>query len=101
LRIEEQSPSVDIRRQGKYGKTSVAFVPFCGEQFLGSSYIGFVFICKANGELLSKGIYDGKEPRWFKFSELQKLLSDKPGDIFPYHLSALTYYVELKTKGQA
>jgi len=100
LRIEEQSPSVDLRLPGKYGKTSVAFVPFCGEQFLGRRYIGFVFICKASGQLLQKGIYDGKEPRWFKFSELKKLLSDKPDEIFPYHLSALTYYVQQKGKDQ-
>jgi 8-oxo-dGTP pyrophosphatase MutT (NUDIX family) len=100
LRIGEQSPSVDVRRPGKYGKTSVAFVSFCGEQFLGSNYIGFVFVCKASGKLLKKGIYDGKEPRWFKFSELKKLLSDKPEEIFPYHLSALTYYVQQKEKDQ-
>jgi 8-oxo-dGTP pyrophosphatase MutT (NUDIX family) len=100
LKIEEQSPSVDIRRPGKYGKTGVAFVPFCGEQFLGSNYIGFVFICKASGKLLQKGIYDGKEPRWLKFSELKKLLLDKPEEIFPYHLSALTYYVQQKEKDQ-
>lgn len=100
LQVEDLSPSVDLRLQGKYGKTSVMFVPFCGEQFLGSNYIGFVFICKATGKLLQKGIYDGKEPRWFKFSQLKKLLSEKPEEIFPYHLSALTYYAEQKEKAQ-
>lgn len=100
LQIEELAPAVDFRRHGKYGRTSVAFVPFCGEQFLGSSYIGFVFICKAKGKLLRKGTYDGKDPRWFKFSRLKTLLSEKPEVIFPYHLSALTYYVEHKEKGR-
>jgi 8-oxo-dGTP pyrophosphatase MutT (NUDIX family) len=98
LQVEEIAPSVDIRRQGKNSKTSVTFVPFCGEQFLGSNYIGFVFICKASGKLLQKGIYDGKDPRWFKFSELKRILSEKPEEVFPYHLSALTYYVQQREK---
>jgi hypothetical protein len=62
--------------------------------------MGFVFICKASGQLLQKGIYDGKDPQWIKFSELKKLLSQRPEDVFPYHLSALTYYVEEKEKKQ-
>jgi 8-oxo-dGTP pyrophosphatase MutT (NUDIX family) len=99
LQVQELTPTVDVRRQGKYGKTSVAFVPFCGEQFLGSNYIGFVFVCKAEGKLVRKGIHDGKNARWFKFSKLKMLLSEKPEAIFPYHLSALTYYVEQKEKG--
>jgi 8-oxo-dGTP pyrophosphatase MutT (NUDIX family) len=100
LRIEELRPSVDIRRRGKHGETSLTFVPFCGEQFLGSHFIGFVFICRATGKLLQKGVYDGKDARWIKLSELKKLLSERPQDIFPYHLSALTYYTEQKEKGQ-
>jgi 8-oxo-dGTP pyrophosphatase MutT (NUDIX family) len=100
LHVEEMAPSVDIRRRGKHGETSVTFVPFCGEQFLGSNHIGFVFICKTSGKLLQKGIYDGKDPRWFKFSELKKMLSERPEDIFPYHLSALTYYVKQKEEEQ-
>jgi 8-oxo-dGTP pyrophosphatase MutT (NUDIX family) len=101
LKVDELAPSVDVRRRGKYRRTSATFVPFCGEQFLGSNYIRFVFICKASGKLLQKGIYDGKNPRWFKLSDLKKLLSVKPEDIFPYHLSALTYYVQQKEIGQA
>jgi 8-oxo-dGTP pyrophosphatase MutT (NUDIX family) len=100
LQIEELTPSVDVRRRGKYGETSLTFVPFCGEQFLGSYFIGFVFICRASGSLLQKGIYDGKDARWIKFSELKKLLSERPEDFFPYHLSALTYYIEQKEKGR-
>jgi 8-oxo-dGTP diphosphatase len=98
LKIDEMAPPVDIRCQGKYGKTSVAFVPFCGEQFLGSNYIGLVFVCKASGMLLRKGVYDGKDARWFKLSELKKILSGKPEEVFPYHLAALTYYVGQKEK---
>ena len=99
LNIESIKPGMDIETEGKYGKVSVAFVPFCGEQFLGSNYIGFVFVCTAKGELTQKGIYDAKEPRWVKLSELKKILSQESEKIYPFHLSALKYYVEQKEKG--
>ncbi|MFQ6086555.1 MAG: NUDIX hydrolase [Candidatus Bathyarchaeia archaeon] len=98
LNIESIKPRIDIKTEGKYGTASVAFVPFCGEQFLGSNYIGFVFVCTAKGELTKKGIYDAKEPRWIKFSELKKILSHESEKIYPYHLSALKYYVDQKEK---
>jgi len=72
LAIELIKPKKDTKTEGKYGTVSVAFVPFCGEQYLGSNYIGFVFVCTAKGKLTKKGIYDAKEPRWVKLSELKK-----------------------------
>lgn len=98
LNIESIKPEVDIKAEGKYGTVCVAFVPFCGEQFFGSNYIGFVFVCTAKGELTQKGIYDAKEPRWVKLSELKKLLSQESEKIYPYHLSALKYYLQQKEK---
>ncbi len=101
LNIESIKAGVDIKAEGKHGTISVAFVPFCGEQFLGSNYIGFIFVCTAKGELTQKGIYDAREPRWVKLSELKKILSKESEKIYPYHLSALKYYVEQKEKGLA
>ncbi len=96
LGIESIKHRIDVETEGKYGTVSIAFVPFCGEQFLGSNYIGFVFMCTAKGELTQKGIYDAKEPRWVKLSELKEILSQESKKIYPYHLSALKYYVEQK-----
>ncbi len=98
LNIESIKSGMDIKTEGKYGKANVAFVPFCGEQFLGSNYIGFVFVCTAKGQLTQKGIYDAKEPRWVKLSEVKKTLSLELEKVYPYHLRALKYYVEQKGK---
>lgn len=98
LDIETIKSRRDVQAKGKYGTVSVAFVPFCGEQYLGSNYIGFVFICTAKGKLSEKGIYDAKDPRWIKLSELKKILAKEPEKIYPFHLSALKYYVEQKEK---
>ena len=99
LDIEDVRPKINIKTKGKYGTVSVAFVPFCGEQFLGSNYIGFVFVCIAKGKLTEKGIYDAKEPKWIELSKLKTILSEKPEKIYPYHLSALKYYVQQKEAG--
>ncbi|MFB0567669.1 MAG: hypothetical protein ACETVM_03700 [Candidatus Bathyarchaeia archaeon] len=48
---------------------------------------------------MQKGIYDAKEPRRVKLSKLEKILSKESEKIYPYHLSALKYYVEQREKG--
>ncbi len=98
LDIESVKSRMDVETAGKYGTVSVAFVPFCGEQYLGSNYIGFVFVCTAKGKLAQEGVYDAKEPRWVKLSELKKILSEESEKIYPFHLSALEYYLRQKEK---
>jgi 8-oxo-dGTP pyrophosphatase MutT (NUDIX family) len=99
LVIESIKPGKQSVTKGKFGEVSVAFVPFCGERFLGSNYVGFVFVCSAEGTLRRKGLIDGKEPRWVSLAKLRKLLQDEPEKLYSYHLSALRYYVEQKEKG--
>jgi len=50
LYVETVRPQVDIRNVGKFGDASVAFVPFCGNTFSVSDFIGVVFVCTAKGE---------------------------------------------------
>jgi len=99
LEIESMKPGKETLSKGKFGEVSIAFVPFCGERFLGSNFVGFVFVCTATGELRSKGVYDAKEPRWVPFAELKRLVFDEPERIYSYHLSTLKYYLEQKEKG--
>lgn len=99
LEIESIKPGKETVTTGKFGEISLAFVPFCGERFLGSNYVGFAFVCTAKGDLLEKGLYDAKEPRWVKFSELRKMLSTEPEKFYSYHLSTLKFYVDEKEKG--
>jgi 8-oxo-dGTP pyrophosphatase MutT (NUDIX family) len=108
LEIESIRPGKETLTTGKFGEVSTAFVPFCGERFYlssndgqysGSNFVGFVCVCTAKGELITKGIYDAKEPRWVPFSELKRLVLNEPEKIYSYHLSTLKYYLEQKEKG--
>ena len=99
LVIESIKPGKEIMAKGKFGEVSIAFVPFCGERFLGSNYVGFVFVCSAKGKLRRKGLIDGKEPRWVSLAELKGLVLNEPEKLYSYHLSTLRYYVEQKEKG--
>jgi len=99
LEIESIEPGRETVTKGKLGEVSVAFVPFCGERYLGSNYVGFAFVCTARGELRKKGVYDAKEPRWVPLAELKSLVLNEPEKIYSYHLSTLKYYVEQKEKG--
>ena len=74
-------------------------MPFCGERHLSSNFVGFVFVCSATGELIKKGVYDAKEPRWIELSELKKMLLSEPEKFYAYHLSALKFYWAEKEKG--
>jgi 8-oxo-dGTP pyrophosphatase MutT (NUDIX family) len=98
LIIKSIKPGKEIKTKGKL-EVSLAFVPFCGERFMGSDYVGFVFVCSARGKLRRKGLIDGKEPRWIPLAELRRLVIDEPEKLYSYHLSALKYYVEQKEQG--
>jgi len=99
LEIEAIKPGRETRAKGKFDEMSLAFVPFCGERFLGSNFVGFAFVCTAKGELVEKGVYDAKEPRWVRLSQLKNMLATEPEEIYSYHLSTLKLYVEEKEKG--
>jgi len=99
LEIQAIKPGRETQTTGKFDEVSIAFVPFCGERYLGSNFAGFAFVCTAQGELMQKGVYDAKEPRWVKFSELKKMLLNEPEKIYSYHLSTLKFYIEEKEKG--
>jgi len=99
LEIQDIKPGRETQVKGKFGEVSIAFVPFCGERFLGSNFVGFAFVCTAKGELVQKGVYDAKEPMWVKLSELKEMLTHEPEKIYSYHLSTLKFYVEEKEKG--
>jgi len=99
LEILDIKPGRETQSRAKFNEVSFAFVPFCGERFLGSNYVGFAFVCTAEGELIEKGVYDAKEARWLKFSELKKMLEKTPEMFYSYHLSTLKFYVQEKEAG--
>jgi 8-oxo-dGTP pyrophosphatase MutT (NUDIX family) len=99
LEIQTIKPGRETQTKSKFDEISIAFVPFCGERYLSSNFVGFVFVCTATGELIKKGVYDAKEPRWVKLSELNRILTNEPEKFYAYHLSTLKFYVAEKEKG--
>jgi len=99
LEIESMRPGNETITKGRFGEVSAAFVPFCGERYLGSNFVGFAFVCTARGELRREGVYDAKEPTWVPLAELKRLVLSEPEKIYSYHLSTLRYYVEQKERG--
>ena len=99
LEITKIKPEANTMVKGDSGQTGVAFVPFCGNTFCGSSVIGFIFLCEANGEIDYRNVNEAKNPRWVKISELKRIIEEEPKSFFPYYLGALKYYVDQKEKG--
>jgi 8-oxo-dGTP pyrophosphatase MutT (NUDIX family) len=73
-----------------------AFKPFCGQQQLkvnhGRPWVGFVFICTAEGELKAQD-NEVSGFKWFSKDELQELLNT-PEEVFTYNLGALELYLQ-------
>ena len=76
---------------------SMIFQPFICQQVLTKNneglWFGFVFLCEVEGgPKMQKG--ETKDPRWVNLEELEKLLDEKPENIFPHQYQALKYYVK-------
>jgi 8-oxo-dGTP pyrophosphatase MutT (NUDIX family) len=73
-----------------------AFKPFCGQQQLkvnnGRPWVGFVFICEANGELKAQ-VDEVSGFKWFTKTELEELLKT-PEKVFTYNLGTLELYLK-------
>lgn len=76
---------------------AMVFQPYCCQQLTkGSiSWIGFVFLCKAKGELRAA---DGetKDVRWMNIKELKTLIETSPDKIFTLQLPVLDFYIRQK-----
>lgn len=80
-------------------KNDKAFVfkPFICQQVLetnnGLPWIGFVFLCKVEGEArINKN--EAKDPKWVSIKELEKIIKKDAKSIFPLQLPVLKYFVE-------
>lgn len=96
LSITSIYPNKKVSVKGNDSDEGIAFVPFCGQTFKGSSRIGFVFLAKAKGKLIPKGVRDAKESHWVSFKELKELVKKKK--FWSYDLAALKYYIQEKEK---
>ncbi len=96
LKVSKVWPSFDLHVLGPLEEKGDCFTPFCGQSFLGSSRIGFVFLVKASGTLIQRGVVDAKDPKWVSLEEVRKLLKEKK--IWAYDCAALQYYLGQKAK---
>jgi len=100
LDIIDIKPSKCIESRGKFGHTSINYLPFCVGNFLESTRLNIVFLCKTKGKIVKRPLEDGREQEWFTFSRLKDILDNNPERIFTHNLAILKYYVEQKSMGQ-
>jgi 8-oxo-dGTP pyrophosphatase MutT (NUDIX family) len=84
-------------QEPRAGDTAFVFRPYICQQVLstngGLPWIGFVFICKAEGELRMNQ-EEARDPQWVSRVELRKMLHEMPEKFFPLQLPALIQYCE-------
>jgi 8-oxo-dGTP pyrophosphatase MutT (NUDIX family) len=85
-----------VREPRKHDKAFV-FRPFICQQALetndGLPWIGFVFLCEADGEI-RMDLTEAKDPHWITVVELGNLLAEKSSTIFPLQLPVLEYFFD-------
>ncbi len=57
-----------------------------------------IIACAARGELIHKGVYNAKEPRWIPFVKLKRFVLNELEKIYSHHLSALKYCVSKRRR---
>lgn len=86
-RSEIQTPRV--------GDSAFVFRPFCCQQVLetngGLSWIGFVFRCEVEGELVMNPD-EARDPVWVTVEELQEMLTNDPASFYVLQLPVLIEY---------
>jgi ADP-ribose pyrophosphatase len=87
-----QSPITESRPHDK----AFIFKPFICQEVLetndGLPWIGFVFLCEAEGEVIINPA-EVKDPTWVSISELKTLIQNEPARFFPLQLPVLQYFV--------
>ncbi len=89
---DEQSAVASVREDD----AAFVFKPFMCQQYLrgpGWSWIGFVFRCRAEGELKEEAGETAKQ-QWIKLPDLKKMIDETPEKFFTLQLPVLKYYVE-------
>lgn len=67
--------------------------PFCVTQMAEGPFIGLVFLCRAEGELLAK-TNETKDARWLDTDQLRKIVTHHPEQIYTAFLAPLKKYLE-------
>lgn len=81
----------------KTNDKAFVFKPFICQQVLetnnGLPWIGFVFLCEAEGEVKLNEA-EAKDPKWVSIEELKKIVNNQSANIFPLQLPVLKYFID-------
>lgn len=93
LTVVKIKPNIKTKVHSPGDDGAFAFVPFCCQQQIkgGKSWIGFVFLCEAEGEPRGQP-GETKDVRWMDHDELKKMFEETPEKIFTLQLGVLDYY---------
>lgn len=90
--IDEENKRVDYPNRGD---VSSEIIPFCVTQMQHGPFIGMIFLCRAEGELLQE-TNETKKAQWINADELRTIINQHPERIYTAFLAPLKKY--LKTK---
>lgn len=80
----------------RIGDKAFVFKPFLCQQVIetnnGLPWIGFVFVCRADGEIKINSD-EARDPRLVTLNELKKIINENPETIFPLQLPVLKYFI--------
>lgn len=68
--------------------------PFCVTQMANGPFIGLIFLCRAEGELLAK-TNETRNARWLDTDQLREIVTNHPEQIYTAFLAPLKKYLEL------
>ncbi|OGM13918.1 hypothetical protein A3A76_04765 [Candidatus Woesebacteria bacterium RIFCSPLOWO2_01_FULL_39_23] len=68
--------------------------PFCVTQMANGPFIGIIFLCKAEGKLLSK-TNETKDSQWIGYGDLKEIVDKNPERIYTAFLAPLKKYFNL------
>jgi len=73
-----------------------AFVPFCCQQQLKGGWprVGFVFRCEVEDQEPVAAPGEVKDIRWISRSDLKKIITNTPQQVFTIQLGVLKYYLD-------
>jgi len=87
-----------IDHENKEDESSLIF-PFCTTQMKQGPFIGMIFICSAEGDLIESS-EETRDIRWMSIDELKNIVDNNPGRIYTAFLAPLKEYLNGKKYGE-
>lgn len=93
ITIQGKEKRIDSENRGDI---SSIIEPFCVTQMKNGPFIGLIFICKTEGQLLQKTA-ESKEARWIEIDELKVLVNEHEELFYTPFLTPLKKYLQMNS----